>query len=92
MVEWPPLPPQDEIMAMFEEAKRRAQYEREFWQANYEQLRYEHPDRFVAIKDGRVIDSDTDHGTLLQRLRDAGLGRPEVWTDFVPREPRRYLL
>jgi hypothetical protein len=88
MIEWPSLPPQEEIMAMFEEAKR----ETAFWIANYERHRHEYPDLWVAVRDGAVIDTDSEQEPLLARLRAAGLEWPIVWTDFVPKEPRSFIL
>ncbi len=88
MVDWPPLPSKEEIAAAFAEAWR----ETEFWQENYERLRHEYPDLWVAVKDGEVIDTDRDQWTLLQRLRAAGLERPHVWTSFVPKEPMSLML
>ena len=88
MVEWPPLPSNEEILAGLAEARR----ETEFWIASYERFRHEYPDLWVTVRDGEVIDTDTDHVRLLERLRAAGLERPEVWTSFVPREPISFIL
>ena len=36
---------------------------------NYKKLVKKHPDRFVAIDDGKVIDYDTESRRLIERLR-----------------------
>ena len=88
MVEWPPLPSKEELLARFAEARR----ETEFWNENYERFRQEYPDLWVTVRGGEVIDTDTDYERLRERLDAAGLERPEVWTSFVPREPIRFIL
>ena len=88
MVEWPPLPSKEEILAGLAEAKR----ETIFWIDNYERFRHEYPDLWVSVRDGEVIDTDTDYERLRERLDAAGLERPEVWTSFVPREPMSLIL
>jgi hypothetical protein len=88
MVDWPPMPSDEEIMAAHAEKWREAM----FWQESYERLRHEYPNLWVAVKDGEVIDTDTHQWPLLQRLRAAGLEWPQVWTSFVPREPMSLML
>ncbi len=47
------------------------QFEREVaaYEALWPKLRKTHVGRWVAIKDGQVIDSDVDEGALLKRVR-----------------------
>jgi hypothetical protein len=88
MVEWPPLPANEEILAALAGAKR----ETMFWIDNYERFRREYPDLWVTVRNGEVIDTDTDYERLRARLDAAGLERPEVWTRFVPRKPLDLIL
>lgn len=82
-IEWPSLPSNDEIRAMFAEAWR----ETAFWQENYERLRHEYPDQYVAVRDGEVTASAADLWEIDARVRSLGLKWPTVWTSFVPKEP-----
>jgi hypothetical protein len=47
----------------------------EYFNANRKKIAKKHEDRFVAVLDGRVVDSDSDYGKLSSRVRGSLPGR-----------------
>ena len=65
----------------------------EFWAEHIEAFREKYPDRFVAVRDGKVVADDPDLVMLVYRLRDIGLdARADVAIEFVGSEPANLLL
>ena len=59
---------------------------------HYRDLIQTYNNRFVAVMDGKVIDSDVDPEVLLNRLKKKGVDVSAVAIDFITDNPILYLL
>ena len=64
-------------------AWERADREDAFWGANRVDLARRYPDRFVAVVDEQVVDSDPDLFVLAERLQAEGHDLRNVWISFM---------
>lgn len=60
--------------------------------SNYNKLRTEYPDKWIAVKNKKVVDSDTDLEPLLQRLREKNGTAVGFATEFIGAKPRNLLI
>lgn len=51
------------------------------------ELREEHPNKFIAVKSKKIIDSDSNLESLLKRLKEKGLNPSEIPIEFISKEP-----
>lgn len=58
----------------------------------HEELRKEFADKYIAIMNRRVIDSDPDLQKLLRRLKESGKNPSEIPVEFISKEPQRLIL
>lgn len=82
------MPSTEEIRARHREAERASA----FCQANYASLMQAYPDQSIAVYDDKLVAAGKDTAELFERVRAAGYEPNNVWTFFVPAEPRRILL
>ncbi len=55
-----------------------------FWEQHYQELLKDYPEQFVAVRDGKVIASDSDLAMLVSDLRDRGIdARTAVAIQFI---------
>jgi hypothetical protein len=80
-----------ETVAELEHARQEFEREREFWDAHGSRLRAEHQNRFVAVRDGRVICAEDRLPALLAALEAQGVSRSDVWIRYLETD-FRYLL
>ena len=59
---------------------------------NYNKLRIEYPDKWIAVKDKKVVDSDNDLEPLLQRLKERHETAIGFATEFIGAKPRNMIL
>ena len=59
---------------------------------HYRELIRTYNNQFVAVMDGKVIDSDVDPEVLLNRLKKKGVDVSAVAIDFITDNPVLYLL
>lgn len=59
---------------------------------NLEELREEYAGKYVAVKDKKVVDSDSEMETLLKRLKDEGINPSNIPINYVSKEPTELLL
>ncbi len=65
----------------------------EFWAEHIEAFREKYPDRFVAVRDDKVVADNADLVMLVYRLRDLGLdARTDVAIEFISAGPANLLL
>lgn len=57
--------------------------DQKFLKGNLEKLRKEHPDKFVAIKNGKVIAEGTDMNTVKSKLKKAGVDPAITTVEFI---------
>lgn len=70
-----------------------AEATRRFWAEHYAELLKSHPERFVAVKDGKVVASSPDLALLVYQLRDLGLDpRTDVTIEFISASSASLLL
>lgn len=55
----------------------------EYVKTNYRQLQQKHPNEYVAVDNGRMIDSDKNIKTLTKRL-SAVKNKRSVLVEFIP--------
>jgi len=53
---------------------------------NYQKLKKEFVDRFVAIKNGKVIESDENLDKLIEKLQKKGEDASKTVIEFIPPE------
>ena len=58
-----------------------------FWHEHWAEYLAAYPDSFVTVKDGKVLFTDCELGSLLDRLESMGLTPADVWVEFVSKEP-----
>jgi hypothetical protein len=64
-----------------------------FWDAHYAELLATYPEQFVAVKDGRVVATNTDLALLVYELRDHGIdARTDVAIQFITAKSGSLLL
>jgi hypothetical protein len=80
-----------ETVAQLEHAREDFERERAFWDANGPRLRAEHPNHFVAVRDGQVIGTDDRLAALLGALASKGVNLSDVWIRYLETD-FRYLL
>lgn len=51
---------------------------------NYQSLQSKHPNEYVAIKNGEVIDYDKDAKTLVKRLENKNENLTTILIQFIP--------
>jgi hypothetical protein len=78
--------------ATLDAARKRAEGERAFWDANRAELTATYPDEYIAIRNGEVVDHDIDLMVLAARLQDHGIRLTEVSIEFMASTPQCYLL
>ena len=83
-----PLPDRETLDA----ARKRAGEERAFWSAHRAELTNRHPDEFVAVLNGTVVDHDRDLMMLARRLQESGVRPSDAAIEFMATEPELYLL
>lgn len=73
---------------------KRAEEERAFWDAHYDELKAKFPDEFVAVsvQSHEVVEHDPDLTTLMDRLRARGYSHIDVWVEFLFTVHPRYAL
>jgi hypothetical protein len=71
--------------ALWQEAER----EQAYWTEYYAELLREHPEEFVAVRDGRVIAHSPDLPQLLATLARDGIAPTYVCVRFITRDPHR---
>lgn len=59
---------------------------------HYKELTKKYNNKFVAVHNGEVIDSDIDPSRLLKRLEEKGVDISTVAIDFVTDNPLLYIL
>lgn len=59
---------------------------------NYDWLRGDYPDKWVAVKDKKIVDSDSDLEPLLRRLKEKRGTAIGYATEFVATKPRNIIL
>ena len=59
---------------------------------NYDNSRKTYPDKYVAVDDGKIIDSDNDINHLLERLRKKNINLGQAFIKFIHSENIVYLL
>ena len=82
------MPSDDEIRAMFAEARR----EQAFWEEHYPRLVEQFPDQFIAVHEGEVIAVATHPYELAETIRAAGFEPRQVWSSFMMATPIHYIL
>lgn len=55
--------------------------------SNIPTLRARYPDKYVAVWDGKVVDSDKNHNRLLNRLRKREYDVPNMAIEYIPSRP-----
>lgn len=55
-------------------------------------LRKKFADKYIAVMNSQVIESDSDLDTLLQKLKEAGRNPSSIPIEFISREPQRLIL
>lgn len=73
-----------------EERRARIRKEAAAWRSLPEEERRRHGDAFVAVRGGRVVDSDTDRVALLKRMRARYGGEPVLITPAAADTPREF--
>lgn len=75
-------------MKMNEELKLLEKFQQDNrWLAeNYHQLRKKYLNKFIAVKDKKVIDYDTDFNKLIERLEKKGEDLGRIVIEFMPPE------
>ena len=61
--------------------------EQAFWTAHYDELLRAHPERFVAVVDGRVVATATDLQELLAILARDQIEPTRAWVRFLTADP-----
>jgi len=64
----------------------------EFLKENYSELREEFPDKFVALKDGKVIDNAPKIEILMKKLEDKGLNPSVISIEFIHKKGTMLIL
>lgn len=52
-----------------------------------DELRERYPDKYVAVKNGKIVDSDEDLDALLSRLEEKGIDPSRTPVEFISRKP-----
>jgi predicted DNA-binding protein (UPF0278 family) len=52
-----------------------------------DELRKRYPDKYVAAKNGKIVDSDEDLDALLSRLEEKGIDPSRTPVEFISRKP-----
>ncbi len=60
--------------------------------SNYNRLRTEYPDKWIAVKEKKVVDSDLDLEPLLQRLKEKHGTAVGFATEFIGAKPRNMII
>lgn len=55
-------------------------------------LRKKFANKYIAVMNGQLIESDSDLDTLLQKLRETGRNPSRIPIEFISREPERLIL
>jgi len=63
-----------------------------FLKEKYSELREEFPDKFVALKDGKVIDNAPKIEILLKKLEDKGLNPSVISIEFIHKKGTMLIL
>lgn len=82
------MPTTEEMLARLREAQRASA----FVQENLDYLMQTYPDQSIAVRDDAVVAAGKDSHQLTEHILAAGFEPAEVWTFFIPAEPRRLLL
>ncbi len=57
-----------------------------------ETLRKKFANKYIAVIDGKVINSSVELETLLQKLKEEGRNPSEIPIEFISRKPQRLIL
>jgi hypothetical protein len=72
--------PEPDLETMWKDAER----VREFWDEHYEEFLHDYPERFVAVRDGKVVATSEDLFLLADKLAALGLDRVrDVHVEFI---------
>lgn len=82
------LPDPQTLSEIIELQKR----DRDFIEANYEQLLEEHRDRWIVVSEGEVIAYGKEPRALLRRLSERGFEIDRVTLQFMAERPEVMLL
>ncbi len=64
-----------------------------FWNDHYQELLAEYPEKFVAVKEGSVVESNDHLAGLVDDLERSGLDiRTDVWIEFITARSASLLL
>ena len=63
-----------------------------FLKEKYSELREEFPDKFVALKDGKVIDNAPKIEILMKKLEDKGLTPSVISIEFIHKKGTMLIL
>jgi len=63
-----------------------------FLKEKYSELREEFPDKFVALKDGKVIDNAPKIEILMKKLEDKGLNPSVISIEFIHKKGTMLIL
>ena len=64
----------------------------EWLDANYEEIRKKYQDKFIAVKDDKVIAYSDDLDTLINKLTFMREDLSRVLIEFIPRKGVEYIL
>ena len=64
----------------------------QFWIDHWEEYLSRYGPSFDAVKDGEVVITDTELGSLLDRLEVLGLYPGDVWAEWVSRDSETWIL
>jgi len=59
---------------------------------NQDQLRKEYPNKYVAVMNLKVIDSDPNLQNLIRKLKEKGKNPGEIPIEYISEEPPRLIL
>jgi len=59
---------------------------------NQEKLRKKYPNKYIAVVNLKVIDSDSDLQILIRKLKEKGKSPSEIPIEFIAEKPTRLIL
>jgi len=60
--------------------------------AKLDQLRKEYPNKYIAVSNRRIVASDSNLQSLLQKLKGKNLNPGEIPVEFIAKDPPRLIL
>ncbi len=64
----------------------------DWFDLNYEELRRKYPNKFIAIKDKKVIAVSSDLNSLIDELKALNIDLNKVLIEFIPEEDLEFIL